>query len=57
MEILRQESDYTIEFNGSATYFVNVRYDDSGETDCIFATNTLRKANNFLNAILKDLGE
>jgi len=36
---------YTIEFNGSATYFV------SNEFDCIGRFTTLRKAKNFLNKV------
>jgi len=36
---------YTIEFNGSATYFV------SNEFDCIGKFSTLRKAKNFLKKV------
>ncbi len=36
---------YTIEFNGSSTYFV------SNEFDCIGRFSTLRKAKNFLKKV------
>lgn len=51
MKTVRQENGYTIEFNGSSTYFVT----DDTDT-CIFATDTERKANNFLNSTLKYQG-
>lgn len=42
---------YKIKFNGSATFFVIDENDD-----CILATNTERKAKNFLNRVLKSAG-
>ena len=56
MTTLRIEQDYRIDFNGSNTYFVIVSYNNENTDDCIFTTNTERKANNFLNRTLKDHG-
>lgn len=41
----------TIEFNGSTTYMVM-----DADGTCLFATDTKRKAQNFLNRFLKDSG-
>jgi hypothetical protein len=44
-------NEYRIEFNGSSTWMVI-----TNQGDCIFTTDTERKANNFLKRILKDAG-
>ena len=52
MTTVTQISDYKIIFNGSSTYFVVQGTDQ----DCIFATDTLRKAKNFFNKYLSHNG-
>jgi hypothetical protein len=51
MKVIKKQNGYTVEFNGSSTYFVT-----NCHNDCIFTTNTARKANNFLNRLFKDMG-
>ena len=51
METLHTTSDYKITFNGSSTYMVI-----DNNNDCHFATNTERKAINYLNKLLDCLG-
>lgn len=41
--------DYKIEFNGSETWMVI----DIKNNDCLFATNTKRKAENYLDRYLQ----
>jgi hypothetical protein len=45
-------NDYKIEFNGSKTYMVI----DTVDGTCLFATDTERKAKNFLKRFLRDAG-
>lgn len=49
MEILKKAKGWQIEFNGSDTYFVVCS--DFG--DCVFYTDTLRKAENKFNSLVK----
>ena len=51
METIYKNKGYKIEFNGSSTYFITDKFED-----CIFRTNTERKAKNFLNKVLKSSG-
>lgn len=48
MTTILEKGDYKITFNGSKTYFVI----DSAD-QCLLATDTLRKATNKFNRILK----
>ena len=49
MEIIAQTKDFRINFNGGNSYLVV----DSAE-QCVFATNTVRKAKNYLRRLLNN---
>lgn len=53
---INKEANIKIEFNGTRTYFVSQMFDNGEADDCIFTTNTERKAKNFVKRYLKDAG-
>jgi hypothetical protein len=52
MKTIFKTNDYKVTFNGKSTYIVETRHGDA-----LFATNTERKAMNFMNRTLKDAGK
>lgn len=51
MKTLIEKAGYKVEYNGSKSWFV---CDETG--DCLFSTNSERKAINRFNKILNDAG-